>query len=94
MIDDGLVMQGMPGRVHALERAPGELEPLAVLRDGDALARNRQDFAVQARIQFVAVNRARAGDQLRWIDHVRRAARVHHAVALGSARMSAPAPPA
>ena len=33
VIDDGLVMQGVPGRVHAFEHAAGELEALAVLRD-------------------------------------------------------------
>src|SRR5688572_15806418 len=48
VIDDGQVMQGVPGCVHALEDAPGQLEPLPVLRDGDPLARNRQDFTVQA----------------------------------------------
>ena len=49
VVDDGLVMQRVARRVHALEDAAGELEALAVLRDGDALARDGQDFAVQLR---------------------------------------------
>ena len=95
VIDDGLVMQRVAGRVHAFEDAAGELEALAVLRDDDALARDRQDLAVQLRVQLVAVHGARAGDQLGRIDHVRRAARMHAPRWRAAApRISAPAPPA
>ena len=86
VIDDGLVMQRVPGRVHAFEGAAGEFESLAVLGDGDAFALDGQDFAVQLRIQLVAIHGARAGDELGGVEHVRRAARMHHA---GGARQRA-----
>ena len=70
-------MQRVARRVHAFEGAAGELEALSVLRDGDALARDGLDLAVQA-IEEFAVDGARPGDQLGRIDHVRRAARMQH----------------
>ena len=79
-------MHRVAGRVHAFERAAGQLESRAILRDGEALALDGQDFAVQLRIQLFAVHRARAGDELGGVDHVRRAARMHHA---GGARQRA-----
>ena len=35
VIDDGLVMQRVAGRVHAFERAARQIETLPVLRDGE-----------------------------------------------------------
>ena len=88
VVDDGLVMQGMTRRMHALEHAPGEFETLAVLRDRDTIARDGQDLAVQLRIQLVAVHGARACDEFRRIDHVRRTAWMHHRSGVRAARAS------
>ena len=87
-------MQGMAGRVHAFEHAPGEFESLAVLGDGDTLARDGQDFPVQLRIQLVAVHGARRLDESLGSAMCGAPRGCSTAVARGSACISAPAPPA
>ena len=78
MVDNGLVMQRVSGRVHAFEHPPGQLESLSILGDRDALALDRQDLAIQLRIELLTVNRSRRGDECRGIEHVWRATRVKH----------------
>ena len=94
MIDDGLVMQRVAGRVHALERAAGEVEALAVLRDDEAFARDRQDLAVQ--LAYSSSPYTARVPAMSFAGSIRCGAPrgCTTAVARGNARISAPAPPA
>ena len=76
-LEDAEVVQGMARGMQELERAPAEPDPLAVLDRRQALGRNRQDGAVLLEESRCPVDRLGRTDQLRGVDHMRRAARMH-----------------
>src|SRR5579862_850873 len=66
-------MLGVAGRVYQLERAVAELNAFAVRDYAHALRRDGQQLSVQALEGFIAVHASDPRDELRRIDHMRRA---------------------
>jgi hypothetical protein len=79
VIDDRLMVQGVARCVYTFEHTSREVELLPVPGDGEPFWRDGQYVAVQLRVELVAIYGAGAGDELRRVDHVGRAARMHHA---------------
>ena len=76
-IDHGDVVTGVARRIQAEQFAPGQDRDETVVRLDDTRGIDRNDLAIKAPGGFNTVNRLRSGDQLRWIDHVPRTARMH-----------------
>ena len=76
----------VPGRIQAHQRPSRQIDHETVARLQHAFGGNRLQGAVKTLHQLFAVHRRRAGHQLRRIDDVPRAARMHHHPRIGQMR--------
>jgi hypothetical protein len=83
LVQHHVVVLGVTSRVQQRELAGTEPEALAILDHPHARRRNRHKLPVQTREAFLAVDRLGARDELRGVDHVRRAARMQHRLRAG-----------
>ncbi len=85
-VPDRVVMARMAGGVQAGQDTAGQVHFVAVGSLDHALGRDRPQATVVALHDVLAVHLAGTGPQLRRVDHVPRAARMHHQARIGQLR--------
>jgi hypothetical protein len=81
-VEETDMMIGMPRRVLDVQLTPARGDALAAFQDVDPPGRNGNELAPET-VHILAVQAPGTGDELRGVDHVRRAALVHEDIDVG-----------